>query len=175
MDSLGDHFLGCPASGMSKRHNRIRDTFYQLGKQAGWAPELEVAIPGHRDRPADILLRSGFPKPLALDVTITHPLRVSAPAAARGAAAVSAEGAEHSKRFAQATPCHEVGWSFRAVGFDTTGGLGPGAQKAVRQLYRQLSMRQGKSSTAVADEVARLFSLSLAKGRGEMLAASCPS
>ena len=52
--------------------------------------------------------------------------------------------------------------------------MGPGALKTVRQLYRQLSMRQGRSSVSLADEVSRQLSLALAKGRGEMLAASSP-
>jgi hypothetical protein len=174
MDPLGDHSLCCPASGMYRRHNRVRDTLFSLSQKAGWAPELEVAIPGTRDRPADILLRSGFPKPLAIDVTISHPLRVSAPVAARGEATSSAEAGEHAKQAAEANLCHLVGWGFRAAGFDTAGGMGPGALKTVRQLYRQLSMRQGRSSVSLADEVSRQLSLALAKGRGEMLAASSP-
>jgi hypothetical protein len=174
MDPLGDHSLCCPASGLYRRHNRVRDTLFSLSLSAGWCPELEVAIPGTRDRPADILLKSGFPKPLAVDVTISHPLRISAPVAARGEATSSAEAGERAKRIAEGNMCHAAGWGFRAAGFDTAGGLGPGALKTVRQLYRQLSMRQGRSSVSMADEVSRQISLALAKGRGEMLAASSP-
>ena len=61
------------------------------------------------------------------------------------------------------------------MGFSTTGGIGPGAARTLKQLYHQLSMRQGLPSTDVAAYLHGLFSLALAKGRGEMLAAANPS
>ena len=61
------------------------------------------------------------------------------------------------------------------MGFETTGGLGPSAAHTLKQLFHQLSMRQGLSSSEVADYLHRVFSFALAKERGLMLAASNPS
>jgi hypothetical protein len=174
MDSLGDHALSCPASGMYRRHNRLRDTLYRLAHQAGWNPELEVCIPNSRARPADLLFNCTDSSRLACDVTVSHPLRQSATPAARCEPNVSATEAEQAKIAAEAGPCRAAGWSFRPAGFETTGGMGPGAIKTIRQLYRQLSMKEGSSSASMAETLHRTLSLSLAKGRGEMLAASSP-
>ena len=85
MDSAGDHALSCPSNGTYRRHNHLRDRLFGLGQLAGWAPELEQAIPGSRDRPADLLFRAAGPPPLAVDVTVSHPLRSSASTAVREA------------------------------------------------------------------------------------------
>ena len=175
MDSMGDHALSCPASGMYRRHNRLRDTLFCLTHRAGWHPELEVCLPNSQARPADLLIHSTSCAHLACDITISHPLRQSAPPAARCEPNVSASEAERAKTTAQAGPCQAVGWTFQPAGFETTGGMGPGAQKLIRQLYRHLSMKEGISSSAMAEMVNQSLSLSLAKGRGEMLAASFPA
>lgn len=174
MDSMGDHSLSCPASGMYRRHNRIRDTLYLLGKEAGWGPELEVVAPLSNNRPADVLFRSAFSAPLACDVTVSHPLRISASSAVREEPNVAAQEAETAKTTQMAPLVRAAGWTFRPMGFETTGGMGPGALRTVRQLYRHLSMRTGVPSAEMAEQVLRQLSLSLAKGRGEMLAASAP-
>ena len=45
MDSSGHHAVCCAATGLAKRHNRIRDCVLLLGHEAGWNPELEVSSP----------------------------------------------------------------------------------------------------------------------------------
>ena len=174
MDDHGDHSLCCPARCMYRRHNRVRDYLFQAMNKAGWSPEVEVALPNSGDRPADILCKTTFSKPLAIDVTISHPLRISAPEAVRGEATASAKAAESAKRQTSASACHAAGWAFRPMGFETTGGFGPGASKTVQQLYRQLSMKNGQAATIVREDISRQLSLALAKGRGEMLSASFP-
>ena len=174
MDAMGDHALSCPSTGLYRRHNRIRDAFFELAHDAGWSPELEVSLPGLAERPTDILCRSTFGKPLAIDVTISHPLRLSAPIAARGEVAAAAEAAEQRKRHTSLSACANAGWGFRAVAMETTGGFGTGAAHTVRQLCRNLSMRRGLAAGEVSMTVIRTLSLALAKGKGEMLAASAP-
>ena len=174
MDPFGDHALTCTSSGTYRRHNRIRDTLFHLAKEATWDPKLEVTLPNLPDRPADILCRATFGKPLALDVTITHPLRLSASLAARGEVAASAELAEKRKKLAAESACTQAGWGFRALAFETTGGMGSGATQTIRQLCRQLSMKRGLAAGEVCTQVFRSLSLALAKGKGEMLAAAAP-
>ena len=175
MDSLGDHALTCASAGLYRRHNRVRDTVFHLAREAGWAPELEVALPALTERPADILCRATFGKPLAIDVTVSHPLRLSSTLATRGEVAAAAEAAENRKRAASQAACEQAGWGFRPAAFETTGGLGPGASHTIRQLSRYLSMRRGTSAGEVSITISRAVSLALAKGRGEMLAASSPN
>ena len=174
MDSLGDHALTCASAGLYRCHNRVRDTLFHLAQKAGWAPELEVSLPALPERPADILCRATFGKPLAIDVSITHPLRLSSNTATRGEVAAAAEASEKRKRAASQAACENAGWGFRPAAFETTGGLGPGASHTIRQLSRYLSMRRGISAGDVGTSIPRAISLALAKGRGEMLAASSP-
>ena len=77
MDPSGDHALCCAHNGLYRRHNHVRGALYQLAKSANWSPVLEAALPNSSHRPADILLRSAEARPLAIDVTIVHPLRPS--------------------------------------------------------------------------------------------------
>ena len=97
MDAAGDHALSCPSNGTYRRHNHLRDRLFGLGQLAGWAPELEQAIPGSRDRPADLLFRAAGPRPLATDVTVSHPLRPSASTAVREGRSSAAAEAERAK------------------------------------------------------------------------------
>ena len=78
MDQMGDHALVCSGAGLYRRHNLVRDSVFRLAHEAGWAPELEANLPNSRTRPADILCRATFGKPLAIDVTISHRLRLTA-------------------------------------------------------------------------------------------------
>ena len=174
MDSLGDHSLTCPSAGLYRRHNRLRDTLFLLAQEAGWAPEREVNLPALTERPADLLCRATFGKPLAIDVSVSHPLRLSSTLATRGEVAAAAEASENRKRAMSQAACERAGWGFRAAGFETTGGLGSGASHTIRQLSRYLSMKRGASAGEVGTSISRAVSLALAKGRGEMLAASCP-
>ena len=174
MGQMGDHALTCPSAGLYRRHNIVRDAIYRLAHEAGWAPELEVTLPSGGDRPADILCRATFGKPLAIDVTITHPLRLSASSATRGEVASAAEAAEARKRLASAEICSVAGWGFRPMALETTGGLGSGASQTLRQLCRYLSMKTGTSSGELSHSVSRAISLALAKGKGEMLSAARP-
>ena len=174
MDPFGDHAVCCASSGLYWHHDRVRDALMQLTKKAGWNPELEVCIPNSRDRPADILLRSSESRPLAVDVTVTHPLRIQGPTAARGEVCLAADLAEKAKLAASAGACEQVGWAFRPFGVETTGGLGPSATRLVKQLQRHVSMRTGVSTSESATVVSLAISVSLAKGRGEMLVAAQP-
>ena len=136
---------------------------------------MQVALPNLASRPADILCRATFGKPLALDVTVSHPLRLSASIAARGEVAASAEAAELRKRHTSQLACAQAGWGFRPVAFETTGGLGTSAIHTCRKLSRYLCMRRGVAASVMSMEIARSISLALAKGKGEMLAASSPT
>ena len=128
MDSLGDHAACCSATGLYKRHNRVRNCLLLLGREAGWNPELEVtgwnpevevSLPapdpgGGRahPRPADVLFRTAESRPLAVDVTVVHPLRPSKKIAVADdcAAASEAETAKVAGSTARAGGLYRLAW-----------------------------------------------------------------
>ena len=100
MPCNGDHSLACTSSGIYRRHNKVRDLVAEECRRAGWEAQLEVAVPlptslatttpthspppdppdppppTFRPRPADVFLpNQGGARPIALDITISHPLR----------------------------------------------------------------------------------------------------
>jgi hypothetical protein len=174
MDAAGDHALSCPSNGTYRRHNHLRDRLFGLSQLAGWAPELEQAIPGSRDRPADLLLRAAGPRPLAVDVTVSHPLRSSASSAVREGRSSAAAEAERAKVVQSKAVCQAAGWDFSPFGVDATGGLGPAARLLCRRLAKALAMRAGADTATLSENVGTQISLALAKGRGEMLCAATP-
>ena len=166
---FGDHALCCSSNGLYRRHNHIQDTVYALASQAHWKPQLEAPIPLSLERPADILLHSAEARPLAIDVTVCHPLRLSASAAVRDGRALAAEEAEKAKMASRSRLCEGQGWSFRPFAMDTTGAFGPHAARVCRALSQQLAMRRGTDVATCATSVLLSLSLALAKGKGEML------
>ena len=174
MDPAGDHALSCASNGTYRRHNHLRDRLFSLTQLAGWSPELEQTIPGSRCRPADLLLRSASSRPLAVDVTVSHPLRSSAPSAVREGRSSAAGEAERAKNVQSKGPCQAAGWDFCPFGIDSTGGLGPSARQLCRRLAKALAMRAGADTATLSESVGTHISLALAKGRGEMLCAATP-
>ena len=172
MDRFGDHALSCASAGRYRRHNRVRKCLFGLATNAGWAPELEVQAPGRQERPADVLVHTSAPKPLAVDVTVVHPLRPSNNSATRDDGTFSAEAAEKAKSRANAEVCKEAGWVCQPFGVETTGGLGPKADALCRSLARSWSMGSGRPVGECAHAVRAALSTALAKGWGEMLCAS---
>ena len=94
MPSNGDHALACAGCGFYHRHNRIRDFLAEECRDAGWEVEIEVPIPlpnnppdppnplnppppSERPRPVDVFIPNrGAPKPVAVDITVSHALRL---------------------------------------------------------------------------------------------------
>ena len=143
MDDLGDHALCCAHNGLYRRHNHVRDALFQLCSAAGWAPAIEQQLPGSLCRPADVLLRAHTVRPVAVDVTVSHPLRQSASSAVRAGTVSAAAEAEQRKIAASKAACLAVGWDFIPFGYDAVGGLGPAARSLCRKLARQLAMQCG--------------------------------
>ena len=175
LDPYGDHAQCCAGSGLYRRHNRVRDAVWRLAKVAGWDPILEAHLPNSLVRPGDILLRAKGPRPVAIDVTVVHPMRPSGPPALRNNPHTAAEAAEKLKTAKMQDECNRVGWVFKPFGLEVTGGMAPGAHQLFKQLIRQISMKTGLSPSDVARDVLESISLALAKGRGEMLVFALPS
>ena len=174
MDPAGDHALSCASNGTYQGHNHLRDRLFTLSQLAGWSRELERTIPGSRCRPADLLLRFAASRLLPVDVTVSHPLRSSAPSAVREGRSSAAGEAERAKNVQSRGPCQAAGWDFCPFGVDSTGGLGPSARQLCRRLAKALAMRAAADTATLSESVGTHISLALAKGRGKMLCAATP-
>ena len=175
IDDAGEHAVCCAATGLAKRHNRVRRTLLHLGREAGWNPELEVSLPAPdppggsvRPIPADVVFRTAESKPLAIDVTVVHPLRPSRNIAA-GDNTTAAAQAELAKSANQTCLCASAGWSFIPFGMETTGGLGPKASSVFKHMCRNISMRSGEPIADVLGRTSASLTVALAKGRAETL------
>ena len=71
-------------------------------------------------RPADLLLGSFGPVPLALDFSVVHPLHFNA-TLAEGTAGCAAERRAKEKEVESKEVCRAVGWDFSPVVVETTG------------------------------------------------------
>ena len=168
----GDHFLSCPACGMWRRHNYIRDLVAALCRQAGWSTQLEVALPaeaGPSARPADVFIPNMGVRPVALDVGVTHPLRASAPHCVRANLGESGARQEDSKANLMQATCDRFGWHFRPLCFETTGAWGPGATAFLKKVAKTISLREGSAPIDIWFSVVARVQLALAKGCAEML------
>ena len=175
LDCFGDHALACTSCGLYSRHNRLRDALAQEFVAAGHVIRIEAHLPGDSSRPADVLvLDPSDPSPMAIDVSIVHPLRLSSLSAevTPGSAAATRES---GKLASAGQPCRVEGWRFVPVCAETTGSWGPGGQKCIRGLIRRLSMRHGEPIAVTAGAVWRRLATAVAKGAAQMLLRAYPT
>ena len=143
-DAYGDHALSCPAMGMYKRHNSIRDAFVNLATSAGLQCRTSVGLPGTNLVPADLYLPAFSDVPTAVDVSVVHPLHPSRSAKAETAGA-SAEGRAEEKVRLYGEQCRERRWDFWAAVAETTGTWRSLGQRLVRQLARKRALKTGEA------------------------------
>ena len=174
LDSFGDHALSCASCGLYSRHNRLRDALAEEFIAAGLAIRVEAQLPGDSSRPADILvLSSSDIIPMAVDVSVVHPLHLSS-ASAEDTPGAAAAARELGKLATSAQACKDEGWSFSPACAETTGAWGPSGQRCVRGLIRKLSMKNGEPLADTAAAVWRRLATSVAKGTSQMLLRAYP-
>ena len=173
MDIFGDHSVSCNAISCVPRHNLVAQALASAALAAGVPIEREVAIVGKK-RPADLLLK-GLPSsaPLALDVTIVHPL-VSFDQAGAHSRTADAEKAKH-ERYDQL--CHDAGFDFKAFGLSTFGGLGPETTTTLHIILVRIGESSPPSESVVAcRQAAERIVVACLRGVSQQLRASfdCP-
>ena len=130
MDAFGDHLLCCNKAEFYSRHKVIVKCLTMFVTAAGVRATNEVQIEG-RERPADIFMdRWTTADPVAVDVTITHPLAPSLGLNARQAKEAAATK-ERQKVAKYAHLIREKQLNFIPVGVTTFGALGPQATQFV--------------------------------------------
>ena len=134
-DSFGDHWLCCSSSLITKRHNALRDTLACFLRNNGFPCATEVTI-GHKERPADIALDGFDPRPLAIDLTISHPLKPSQPRDQENLQR-HLHRKEEAKITKYASLCATAGWVFQPLAFHSWGGTGPLTKTFLDRLVRR--------------------------------------
>ena len=168
-DIFGDHFLCCKKPLITKRHNQLRDTLAGLFREGGFAAETEMRI-GDRLRPADVAVRGFEARPIAIDLTICHPLQ---PSESRDAEIVKRHLSQREERkinkYIAATA--RAGWVFHPAAFHPWGGQGPLCSTLLDKVVRRLaSPLQGKERSNFIDSFWQRLGQSLMKGVASQLA-----
>jgi len=185
-DAFGDHAMACASCGIYARHNVLRDALAGELRKAGFTVTIEEQVP-HTEppdrppvpnpqpslrslRPADILVssfRAG--KPMAIDTTVVHPLRISSDASAHGVSVgSSACQAESRKVDKYLSACNHAGWLFMPFGVESTGGWGSKA----RRLIQVIASAQASRSGTPVGEVYKTVAATLRESVLSMVAAS---
>ena len=173
-DFYGDHALCCKAKGAYARHNNPRQALTGLVTRAGFACQLEVALPGTNLIPADVFVPTfvdGFPA--ALDVAVTHPLHPSAQAPATVVTGAAAEARASAKVAYYESACQARSWSYTAFVAETTGAVNQAGQRLVRKLIRQEALHSGEDPADLTARSWHLVSSAVARAVGSQLVKAC--
>ena len=104
---------------------------------AGVRRRGEVAI-GGKERPCDLSLEGFDPLgPVAVDLTVVHPLALSRPREPEAVLSILAESETHKVKKYLAL-CISAGWQFVPSGFHTWGGYGPLGSALWNKVVKQL-------------------------------------
>ena len=115
LDAFGDHAVACLRNGIQKRHTNIQDWLLSTARQAGFSCTREAALP-NLERPGDVLFHNWTGgKPLAVDLTVSHPLRPSEPRPTPDKVRKAMTVEEQLKNAKYTKQCASVGWSFRPL------------------------------------------------------------
>ena len=149
----------------TRRHHAARNKVGQFAAASRLSPELEKPgllqpspdQPGaDRRRPADVFLPSW---PAALDLAITSPHRLDAPAVALTRPGAAAEAYERHKRtyLHTADDCMAQGFQFRPIEGEPSGGWGPSAMCTFKAMATaQAASSYLDESTILSSELQQL-------------------
>ena len=166
-DIYGDHAVTCRRISYHGRHKFVCDALVRVGQSADFPTDREVAVNG-KERPADVLF-SGVPNssPMAIDVTVVHPLADFDGSAEEPTRVQDAEKAKHTKSDAL---CQAAGLTFRAFGLSTFGTLGPDAREVLSLIRSRLIEAHGKNEGPIrAREAQERISIACLRGVGAQL------
>ena len=161
---FGDHAVCCASSGLYACHNRLRDGL-RLEAEAADLPVLtEVTISGSDARAADLADQSA---PIAVDVSVVHPLHPSC-RTAEDTARRSADDRERRNVQLHASSCAAAEWSFLPCAAEI---LEPGARAGSGW---STCWSSGSVYALVAEVAAEVWKLSSPWGGNDARASICP-
>ena len=128
----------CRKGGFYQRHSAIVGLLWHLCRAQGLPVSLEVAVSDSL-RPADLLISHWKGSaPLAVDVTVVHPLTAAVPFHAVKTGTEALERVEQMKVAKYADTCEKCNTGFTPFALSTFGRLGPESQVLFQDLTRYL-------------------------------------
>ena len=178
-DRMGDHALSCAQYGERiARHNVLRDILFETAASAALAPAREGRhlLPGQGARPADILLRHWCGgKDAALDVTITHPLKLDTRAGAAVTPGHAASITYDSKMRGAAELCRAEGLVFLPIVAESLGGFHPVAVEQLKKIASALARHTAQEESETIHHLLSRCSLLLQRGTAALLLNRVPT
>ena len=126
-DVFGDHALACSSSDRIHRHDRLRDTIYNLASKTAFSPVLEKAhLTESRSHPGDVFLPCwSHGRHAALDVTVINSLQPAILSHAGTSAGYEHEISDERMIVKHNSACNEVGVTFIPQYAEALGGWSP--------------------------------------------------
>ena len=148
------------------RHDAIRDVIFEACKAAGLRPWRERTVDATGHRPGDVYLPNwSLGRPLAADVTVSHPSQANATTTqAEGEVSASkraASQAADAKVRKHGARCSAAGVDFLPLAVCTFGGWLPEGVKFVSAVARRLAEHTGQSQSVVASQLWQRLSVTL--------------
>ena len=130
---------------LTRRHHAVRDTLYDMAVAAGAHPYREAVIGEGAERPADVLLPA-WPngRPLAVDVSFTHPTQSPTTVQARGgrtASQCAVAARERAKMDRYQNLCRDEEADFLPLVGCAFGGWSSGALAFLKLLSYRMAVR----------------------------------
>ena len=135
-DAFGDHFVCCTRNGGTERHTAVREELVNVCLAGSIPVEKEQGC-FNLTRDADLLFR-GWKKggPLAVDITVTHPMAPSTWPLSLDKVSSCLAKAEAAKAKAAEDRCAKAGWSYMGAAFTPWGAPGPQAKTLLFELTK---------------------------------------
>ena len=180
LDYFGDHALTCrKGPDVVTRHNRIRDTVFELCQRACLGAQLEAGSSlGHDERqtlPADILVPNWeLGQPAAVDLSIISTLcheNIQVACVMTRSAALQAEKRKHNTNDEK---CRELGWVSIPLVVESYGCWGTEAQRFFSRLSGWLASRLNQLKSITTNQMYGRLNLNLVRAVSRaILSRSC--
>ena len=158
---------------MHGRHHALRDVLFEAGRSANLRPRKEVMVDSSGQRPADVY----FPdwsrgRPLAIDVTVSHPSQSTTSLRARGEASASeraAERREAEKERRYKAKCGAKGVDFLAAAVCCFGGWLGDSEAVVGELADRIAYSTGLAASVAKAQLWQQLSIALWRGNARLI------
>jgi hypothetical protein len=177
LDIFGNHAASCP-SGLTRRHNRVRDALHTLAQQAGMHAEKEKPYLLKDDptlRPADVYITQWhLDRPICLDVSIVNPVAPSNVVRAATHLAATAQASEQTKLIMYGTKCADNQLEFCPLVMESFGGFGPLAIPIFKKISKAMSTRREEDESDAMNTLCNRLSFVCQKSLGVTLTSCYP-
>jgi hypothetical protein len=152
MDVWGHHAVVCACSGdRIKRHNAVRDCFFEGCRAAAWGPikEMPFLFSGSSERPADIFIPNySVGRNLVVDTAVTCPLQSKYVAEASRSPGSSCNSyAQEVKTDKFESRVLQEGHDYLPIVLESFGGVSEGVEALIQKISYSISIRFSESKS----------------------------